>query len=175
MTIGITRHAEARMSQRGIRKADVPVLLDHGTETGPDSLMLMKRDAARLIEELRKRIAALQRLGRQAGHETVQELKKKIKALERITGEEIVVVDGQLVTAYHRTRPARPARRPLRCSPGTAWQEPTQNPMLPKRQTNRQNHCDETLVVLRPSRFQNLLLHFVAVEQTRVQPLGTDK
>ncbi len=29
--------------------------------------------------------------------------------------------------------------------PGPALQEPTQNPMLPKRQTNLQNHCDETL------------------------------
>ena len=114
MTIEITRHAEARMSQRGIRKADIPVLLDHGAETGPDRLMLMKQDASRLIEELRQKIAALQRLGRQVGHETVQELRKKIKALERLTGKEVVVANGQLVTAYHRTRPVRSVGRPLR-------------------------------------------------------------
>ena len=114
MTIEITRHAEARMSQRGIRKADIPVLLDHGTETGPDRLMLMKRDAARLVEELKRKIAALQKLGRRVSHETVDELKKKLRALERLTGKEVVIANGQLVTAYHRTRPVRPAGRQAR-------------------------------------------------------------
>ena len=123
MTVGITRHAEARMSQRGIRKADVPVLLDHGTETGPDRLMLMKRDAARLIDNLRNRVVTLQRLGRHAGHETVQELKKKIKALERMAGKEVVIVDGMLVTAYHRTRSVRLAGRQR--AKGRRWPTPS--------------------------------------------------
>ena len=88
-SIAITRHGEARMSQRGIRRSDIEILLVHGTETGPDRLMLRERDAAKLI----------------------QDLKKEIAMLERLTGKEIVVVDGQLITAYHRAKPSKPSKR----------------------------------------------------------------
>ena len=85
MHIKVTRHAEARMSQRGIRWSDIEVLLEHGTETGPDRIMLTNRDAARLISGLKKQIAMV----------------------ERVVGKEAVVANGVLVTAYHRTRPDR--------------------------------------------------------------------
>ena len=88
-SIAITRHGEARMSQRGIRKSDLDALLAYGTEISPDRFMLRKQDAARLIRGLKRQIATL----------------------ERLTGKEAVVADGLLVTAYHRTKPSRPARR----------------------------------------------------------------
>ena len=84
-SIAITCHGEARMSQRGIRKSDLDILLAHGTQTGPDRFMLRKRDAVKVIRELKKQIARL----------------------ERLTSKEAVVVDGRLITAYHRTRPIR--------------------------------------------------------------------
>ncbi len=87
--IAITRHGEARMSQRGIRRSDIDILLEHGTETNPDRFMLRSRDAARLIRGLKKQIATL----------------------ERLAGKEAVVANGLLVTAYHRTRPDQPAGR----------------------------------------------------------------
>lgn len=87
--IAITCHGEARMSQRGIRRSDLDILLTHGTEIGPDRILLRKQDAAKVIRELKKQIARL----------------------ERLTGKEAVVADGWLVTAYHRTRPIRPFRR----------------------------------------------------------------
>lgn len=87
--IAITRHGEARMSQRGIRRSDLDTLLAHGAEVSPDRFMLRKRDAARLIRGLRKQISAL----------------------ERLTGKEAVVADGRLVTVYHRTKPDRPGGR----------------------------------------------------------------
>ena len=45
----ITRHGEIRMSQRGIRKTDLEVLLNHGTEISRDRIMLKKRDAAKVM------------------------------------------------------------------------------------------------------------------------------
>ena len=88
-TIAITRHGEARLSQRGLRNSDLDILLAHGTETGPDRIMLRKRDAVRIIRDLKRRIAEL----------------------ERLTGKEIVIAGGQLITAYHRTRPIRASGR----------------------------------------------------------------
>ena len=87
--IAITRHGEARLSQRGFRNSDLDILLEHGTETGPDRIMLRKRDAVRIIRDLKRRIAEL----------------------ERLTGKEIVIADGQLITAYHRTRALRASGR----------------------------------------------------------------
>ena len=79
----ITRHGEIRMSKRGIRETDVKVLQIHGTKIGQDRIMLKKRDAAKAI----------------------QALKKQIAHIERLKGKVIVVANGHLITAYHRTKP----------------------------------------------------------------------
>lgn len=84
----ITRHGEARMSQRGIREADLDLILAHGSDIGRDRIVLMKRDAAKAI----------------------QTLKRQIARIERLTDKVLVVEDGCLVTAYHPTRPIRPSR-----------------------------------------------------------------
>ena len=88
-TLTITRHHEARMSQRGIRKSDPDVLLAHGTDIGRDRIMLRRRDAARLIRGL----------------------KKQSVKIERTTGKVLVAADGQLVTAYQQTISIRPSFR----------------------------------------------------------------
>ncbi len=81
----ITHHGETRMSQRGIRETDLDVLFAHGTDIGRDRIMLMQRDAEKVIRDLKKQIANI----------------------ERLTNKVIVVVDGHLVTAYHQTTPIR--------------------------------------------------------------------
>ena len=78
----ITRHAETRMSQRGIRESDLDILLAHGTEIGPGRIALRKRDA----------------------QETIRRLKKRIANIERLTGKVLVVTEGRLVTAYHGSK-----------------------------------------------------------------------
>ena len=88
-TLTITRHGETRMSQRGIRETDLEVLLAHGTEIARDRIMLKKRDAARVIRDL----------------------KKKITNIERLTDKVFVVADGHLITAYHQASPIRPYGR----------------------------------------------------------------
>ena len=84
----VTRHAEARMSQRGIKKTDLEVLLAHGIDIGRNRIMLTKRDAAKEIEIL----------------------KKQITCLERLSGKVLVVSDGHLVTSYHQATPVRTSR-----------------------------------------------------------------
>ena len=84
-SLTITQHGEIRMSQRGIRETDLEVLLTHGSEIGRDRMMLKKRDAAKVI----------------------QALKKQIAHIERLTDKVIVVANGHLVTTYHRTRRIR--------------------------------------------------------------------
>ena len=84
-SLAITRHAEARMSQRGIRETDLDFVLAHGTEIDRDRIMLTKRDAVKAIRDLKKRIADI----------------------ERLTGKVLVVAEGRLVTAYHQARRTR--------------------------------------------------------------------
>ena len=91
-SLDITRHGEARMSQRGFRRSDLDVLLALATEMGGDRLMLRARDADRAIAELKRRMAMLQRL-----RNTV-----------------LVISEGSLVTAYHQTTSVQPPRGKFR-------------------------------------------------------------
>ncbi len=43
-SLDITRHGEARMSQRGFRRSNLDVLLAYATEMGGDRLMLRAQD-----------------------------------------------------------------------------------------------------------------------------------
>ena len=83
----ISRHGNIRMAQRGIREADLEVILAYGTDIGRNRIMLRRRDAA----------------------EAVRTLKRQIANIERLTDKVLVVADGQLVTAYHQSTPS--ARR----------------------------------------------------------------
>ena len=85
MSLHITSHAETRMSQRGIRNADLNVLLHYGTDVGPDKLMLRAQDVERATRDLKRQIARLQRL----------------------KGTVIVVSEGSFVTAYHQSNTKR--------------------------------------------------------------------
>lgn len=44
MTWKLTKHAQARMQQRGLRTEDVKVILEHGTEIAPGRYCLLRRD-----------------------------------------------------------------------------------------------------------------------------------
>ena len=88
-SVFITHHGQARLSQRGIRETDLDLVLAHGTEIGRDRIMLMARDAAKLIRARKQEIAKI----------------------ERLTGKVLVVSNGHLVTAYHQTTPSQSSRR----------------------------------------------------------------
>lgn len=79
----LSRHAETRAQQRGIRESDIPVIVAAGTLVDDDSLFLLARDVDR---EIRRR-------------------KQEISALERLRGCRVVIAGETVVTVY------RPSRR----------------------------------------------------------------
>jgi hypothetical protein len=83
-----TIHAEARVRQRGIREADVPVIVATGTPFDDDSVFLMARDVDREI----------------------QKLKREICALERLRGCRVVIEGKKVVTIY---RPSKKTEKKL--------------------------------------------------------------
>lgn len=88
MNITLTRHAQTRMRQRGIRESDIPVIVAAGTPIDDDSLFLLAQDVDR---EIRKR-------------------KREIGALERLRGCRVVLAGETLVTVY---RPSRTTEKRL--------------------------------------------------------------
>jgi len=77
-TIFSSRHAEARMRQRGLRNSDIELILRCASEVGGDVYFLGRRDVEREIR-LRKR---------------------EIQALERLSGQKIVLAGQTIVTCY---------------------------------------------------------------------------
>ncbi len=57
----LTRHAEGRIRQRGVRERDLDLMIEHGTLTD-DGVLLTRRDVAAAISEHRRAIAQLERL-----------------------------------------------------------------------------------------------------------------
>ncbi len=86
----LTRHAEIRKRQRGLRDADLHLLLDCATQVAPDAYLLTRKDATREIARC----------------------KRKIQQLERLSGRK-VVVDGETVLTCYHSRP-KDQRRTLR-------------------------------------------------------------
>ena len=79
MKLTPTRHAQTRMDQRGIQRADVEIIVESGTVIRPGLHLLRDRDINR----------------------EVRECKRRIQALERLRGCAAVVEDGTLITCYH--------------------------------------------------------------------------
>ena len=61
-TIALARHAETRMRHRGIRRSDVSLILECGTEIDDETWLMRNRDVKREIERRRKDIQTLGRL-----------------------------------------------------------------------------------------------------------------
>ena len=85
-----SQHARTRMQQRGIRKADIPIILAYGTQIDDETYFMRNRDAAREIETR----------------------KREIQMLSRLVNRKVVIRDGRVITAY----PSNPAdqKRTLR-------------------------------------------------------------
>lgn len=86
----LSAHAETRMRQRGLRDADLDLVLDCATQVAPDAYMLTRADTQREINRRR--------------HE--------IQCLERLSGCKVVVEGPTVVTCYHAHRQEQ--RRTLR-------------------------------------------------------------
>jgi len=82
-----SRHAEVRMRQRGLRNADLDLVLLSATQVSSDSYVLTDADVMR---EITRR-------------------KREVQQLERLRGLKVVVQGGTIVTAFH-ARPAEAKR-----------------------------------------------------------------
>jgi hypothetical protein len=74
----LTEHAGERMRQRGLRDADLKLLLISATQVAPDAYLLTRADAAREIAQR----------------------KREIQQLERLRDCKVVVAGGVIVTCY---------------------------------------------------------------------------
>ena len=81
----LTRHAEVRMRQRGLRNDDIRLLLTAASQISRDVYLLTERDTAREIAKC----------------------KRKIQSLERLNGCKVVVEQGCVVTCYHTGKETR--------------------------------------------------------------------
>ena len=88
--ITYSAHAETRMQQRGIRKADIPIILEYGTQIDDETYFMRNRDAVREIETR----------------------KREIQTLSRLANRKVVIRNRRVITAY----PSNPAdqKRTLR-------------------------------------------------------------
>ena len=73
-----SQHARTRMQQRGIRKADIPIILEYGTQIDDETYFMRNRDAVREIETR----------------------KREIQALSRLVNRKVVIREGRVITAY---------------------------------------------------------------------------
>ena len=90
--LSLTRHAETRMRQRGLRDADVNLLLEVAECVSDDALLLTRQRAASEIERRRR----------------------EIQQLERLCGAKLIIEDGTLVTVYHDYRSPDRTKRTTR-------------------------------------------------------------
>lgn len=81
-TLRFTRHAEARMRQRGFRNVDIALVLQVATRVSDDAYILRDKDAIREIERRRR----------------------EIQQLERLRGTKLVVEGPAVVTIHHSDR-----------------------------------------------------------------------
>ncbi|HPE70593.1 MAG TPA: hypothetical protein PK018_00240 [Candidatus Competibacter sp.] len=84
----LSRHAETRAQQRGIRESDIALIVAVGTPVDDDSIFLKERDVEREI----------------------QQHKRIISKLERLSGCRVVLGGETVVTVY---RPSRKTERRL--------------------------------------------------------------
>lgn len=91
----VTRHAEMRMQQRGIRDSDLALILDAATQVAPDAYLLTRADAAR---EIARR-------------------KREIQTFERLCGRKVVMEGGSVITCYNSGQ--RDQKRTMRRGRGT--------------------------------------------------------
>ncbi|MGV6816508.1 MAG: hypothetical protein ACWA44_04445 [Thiotrichales bacterium] len=75
----MTKHAQCRAQQRGIRDTDIFIVLQAATQVAHDAYMLTRADAAR---EIARR-------------------KREIQQLERLSGKKIILNGNHVITCYH--------------------------------------------------------------------------
>ena len=74
----LSRHGEIRFSQRGVRPADLDLIIEYASEVD-DGLLIMRRDVQRIEADM----------------------KKQLDRIQKLEGKYIVIRDDTIVTAFH--------------------------------------------------------------------------
>lgn len=121
----LSHHAEARMSQRGLRPSDLEVILRCGSEIDGDIhdiYFLSARDVQHEIDRLNDEIRLLKQQGFLTGkalESAVYCRKRIIQRLERLKNRKLVVSDKTVVTCYRSNR--KDQKRIFRKARKHAW------------------------------------------------------
>ena len=114
--IVLSRHAETRMRQRGMRPCDLELIYRYGTAIGSDIWFLKDKDVRRETRRLNREIRQLrQAQGSPASLNLQREIRRRkrdIQVLERLRGRKLVVANDTAVTCYRSSR--RDRKRILR-------------------------------------------------------------
>ena len=107
----LSRHAETRMRQRGMRPRDLELVWRYGSAISGDDhevYFLKHKDAQREIDRLNGEIRGQTRSqgpsARMDREREMHRLKPEIHVLERLRGRKLVVTDGTVVTCYRSNR-----------------------------------------------------------------------
>ena len=109
-TLVLSRHAEARMRQRGMRPCDLELIWRYGSAIGDDHevYFLKHKDAQREIDrlngEIRRQARSQTPPARMDRERETRRLKREIQMLERLKGRKLVVAGGTVVTCYRSNR-----------------------------------------------------------------------
>ena len=76
--IVFTRHAEARMQQRGMRTGDEVLIVEFGTQIDDETWILLDRDVRQAVEDM----------------------KRTTQRLARLASRKVVMRDDRVITAY---------------------------------------------------------------------------
>ena len=107
----LSRHAETRMKQRGMRRCELELVWRYGSEiddSDHEVYFLKHKDAQREINrvngEIRRQTRSQGPSVRMDRERETHRLKREIQSLERVRGWKIVVADGTVVTCYRSNR-----------------------------------------------------------------------
>jgi len=80
-SLQITRHGRMRCAQRGLSADELDLIMLIGSEVD-DGYLVRDKDC----------------------QEVVRQLKNEIKRVQRVKGKRVVLVNGQIIAAFHATR-----------------------------------------------------------------------
>lgn len=95
-----TRHAETRMSQRGVQYEDAVEVLTCGTQIGPAEWFMRDSDVKREMENMKRTFRQIERTVKVGNQRLERAIKRRIQWLERLRGLKVVMKDGEIITCY---------------------------------------------------------------------------
>ncbi|SFV67699.1 hypothetical protein MNB_SV-14-1359 [hydrothermal vent metagenome] len=108
-----TKHSMQKMSQRGIHKNLLDIVLIHGI-VKKDKIILNKKSCDRFIKKLDKQIGKIKRLGNILHISRLNDYRSTLLKIRDKGGVTLVVMGDTLITSYNTNIKLKRRRRPKR-------------------------------------------------------------